>query len=650
MAMTARSAPLLLALAVVALGCAALLYALLLDDDRSDPGPPSIEEPAAPRSVGAVAPPATPREPDPPVEPAPPAVTAPAAPAPAAPEPAAASPAPPAPARTGSVRGRVVGPDGLGVEGAAVAIVPVQRKAFGLLSRGAPAGEARTGPDGGFRIAAVPADDGYRVALRHERYPPLDQDQVRVSPDEEIDVGTLQLVAGAALRGHVRSIDTGPLAAVEVRVVDPLLPEAFGGRAPVTARTDAGGRFRFENLPPGKVRLEAEAADHAPGRLDVVLEPGRETGELEVVLRRGLKIEGEVVDDLGALLADAEVLALGDRHTARARTDAEGRFVLGSLVAGGVYRLVGEKTGYGPPDRSDTPLDHAAGTQGVRLVLERRAAVSGRALDAADRSPVTRFTVAWSAPGDEPGGERTLDSEDGTFRLSDLKPGRVVLEFRSPHHAPTRLDEIVLQVGEQVTGLEVLLRAGGTVCGRVVSRGAAEPLAGVLVGVTAPRRESTSVIFGGEAVNPPSFVRQTRTDAAGRFRLEHLVGEYVLKVRAEGRADLDLDPVRFPASGTLDLGDLALGFGGTITGFVGLAGGKGDPDAEVWIHAPSGHSRTARTDAGGRFVFERVPPGVYDVTLVRTGGKLAIVELIRSSAGEARKVEVREGEVSIAQF
>jgi len=344
------------------------------------------------------------------------------------------------------------------------------------------------------------------------------------------------------------------------------------------------------------------------------------------------------------------VLGAGDhQHSVEVRTDENGRFALRNLLPG-VYRLVCHKRGYGRPDRDRSARDFVAGTKGVRIRLERRAVLEGIVLDAVSRTPVTRFAIAWARSGQKLDFWKAFTPDDGRFVLDGLRPGPIDVEVKSPEHAPRRLGSMTLGRGDHVRNLEVLLRSGGSVVGCIVERGSRSPLAGVRVLATRPREDDTSVVFGGEAVNPPRPLRTANSDAEGRFRLDHLTGPFVLKIRHPEHAPRDHGPVQFPESGVLDLGALDLGVGGSVTGFVPDQSGKGDGQAEVWIHGAAGFNRTVRTDQNGRFTLHRVPPGTYKVTLTRRGGKMAIEDLIRLTRAGGTTVEVLEGEVSVVQF
>jgi hypothetical protein len=385
--------------------------------------------------------------------------------------------------------------------------------------------------------------------------------------------------------------------------------------------------------------------------VEVELEAARRREGVEVLLRPGLEIRGTVVDERGTTVPDAAVTGVGDRHVVEARTDSRGRFVLPHLRAE-VYRLLAEKPGFGVPGGTRAHWDFNAGSRDATVRLERRATLAGLVRDGATGGPVTRFTVAWGPTAETLDRTKTFDTEDGSFLLPSVRPGPVVVEVRSPRHAPRRLAPMALRVGDRVSHLEVVLTSGGAVTGRVVRRDDRAPLSGVTVLVTRSRPPGASVVFGGgiagdERIAP---LRRVKTGTDGRFRIEHLSGVYALRIRHPGFAPVDRDPVRFPDDAAADLGDVEMGQGGTLTGRVPGREGGGDAAAQVWVHGPGGFSRTVATDRQGRFVLEHVPPGRYRVTITRRGGQLALQDLIKMSREGPREVEVREGQVAVVQL
>lgn len=647
-------------LAVLAVGCGLLFQILVISPDGDVPRVADGSPPAAngPRPAAAAPPSGAPGAAANGSGSSGAAAAATPAAIPPAAGPGAALPiAPPAngpaaaPAASATITGRVLRPDGAPQPEALVAVAGLARRALGMLKRDPVQARARTGADGRFELQLAPADGELELTVTCPDFPVVRRAGIKAPTPETVDLGLVQLVAGAGLRGQVRSEEAGPLGGVLVRVQDPLRPEVMGGRPMVSVRADAEGRFVLRNLAPGEVRVQAQAEGFAPSHLEIHLEPGRETAGVELLLRRGLEIRGLVVDEQGLTVADAVVTGVADRHVTEARTAAAGSFVLPHLRPT-VYRLFAKKPGYGMPDGDHARWDFNAGARDVRVRVERRALLAGVVRDGASGQPVSAFTVAWGRSADDLNESKRFEAADGSFELPAVRPGAVVVEVRSARHAPRRLRPIAVRAGDRLANLEVVLTAGGAVVGRVLRRSDGAPLAGVAVLVTRPRPPGAAVVLGigGKGGQPLRPLRTVKTGADGRFRVEHLSGAYALHIRHPGFAALDRDPVRFPDDAQTDLGDLQLGMGGTLTGRVPGKDGRGDAGAQVWVHGPGGFSRTVATDAEGRFALDHVPPGRYRATITRRGGKLALEDLIKMSREGPREVEVCEGQVSVVQF
>jgi len=647
----AGSRPLFPVLALIAVGFGGVILLLLTLGIGEEPGPGDFRKAARPDPVETDGSrPASPPEkvdPDParsgkePGQPLEDPVVSPAA---------NTRPEPVSPAEGfGTVTGRIVDSTDQAVAGARIEIRLRKVMTLGIVSFGPVKATGRTEKDGRFVLKKVSPASDYSLTLTHEHFAPGVHHRVRVRPAVATDVGTLRLLAGAVAWGQVRSLEKGGLQGIPVKVVDAALPEAFGGREAVVVRSGPAGRFRFSNLTPGKVRIEAVAEGHAPGGVDVTLKAGEEVGNIDLVLKRGLTLEGEVMDDRGILLENARILAASDRHTAETVTDSRGCFTV-SALGEGIYRLFAQKKGYGRKTGDRSPRDFAAGTRGICITLERRAAFGGVVLDAGTGNPVLKFTVAWGEPGEDVLHTRAISSQEGRFLIEDLRPGPIVIEVRSPDHASHRFGEIRLSPGERAEDHRIHLRAGGAVKGRVVRAGTGEPLARVRVRAVPVKRTPSSVVIGGKNAKADPGLRSASTDEEGRFVLGHLSGVYDLEIRSPGLAPLDVKRVRFPESGVLDIGEVVMGVGGTIKGFVAGPSGKGDDAAEVWIHSGTGYDRRVATDREGRFMLGFVPPGVYRVVLTRRAGKLALEDLIKMSTNGGTTVKVGEGEVATLRF
>jgi RNA polymerase sigma factor (sigma-70 family) len=145
------------------------------------------------------------------------------------------------------------------------------------------------------------------------------------------------------------------------------------------ARADASGRFLFEGLAPGQLRLVAMLGDETARLIGPTLAQG-EPREVTLTLAPAARLSGTVTWEDGSPVAGYRIEA-GPRiapPTEEARTDASGRFSVGGLPAGTITLVANAPDAYPDPPVRGKPgsafLEVAAGEHrtDVRLVLSLR--------------------------------------------------------------------------------------------------------------------------------------------------------------------------------------------------------------------------------------------------------------------------------------
>jgi protocatechuate 3,4-dioxygenase beta subunit len=209
-------------------------------------------------------------------------------------------------------------------------------------------------------------------------------------------------------------------------------------------------------------------------------------------------------------------------------------------------------------------------------------------------------------------------AEDGSFVLEDVPAGRWMVEAFAPGFQAGSAAAVTVGEGDASDAVEVRLTKGGAVSGRVLESRTGRPIldATVRIEPSGGERRMGMMRMGGEGDD------ETSTDADGRYELTGLApGSWVLTAShpewSESTTSVEVKDA--PASA-----DVRLGRGGSIGGTV-LGGARPVAGAQVTL-SPAGESgmrmggfmgggeQSALTDEGGRFRFDRLNPGRYQLS------------------------------------
>ncbi len=374
--------------------------------------------------------------------------------------------------------------------------------------------------------------------------------------------------APASLAGSVRWSDGAPAAGAIVHVMradeaddfELLEASADGEAIDAVAPCDADGRYRIEAVAaevPLLVLAVLEREDIgmvvSPAR-SVILAPAEARGDLELQLEQGERIDGQVVDQSGGPVADAEVvldviLESSWCSVARTRTDAEGRFGL-SRKHGMRSRLLVECEGF--RTRRVGLDDVASATVPLLIVLESACLLDGCVLDPDGWAvPGAGIRASLLNGGQRPPNESETADDFGRFRFDSLVPGSWQLEASSagvrdperrivavpdqtyvqllfhPRPRPARAT-VVAEIVDAATGGAV---AGLSVNG---SRGAFLGIEGTRVTVQGLDAQDLSLTFQAESMEPlfarPKGIQPGERVDLGRLEMRHAS---VLRVRIE---------------------------------------------------------------------------------------------------------------------
>lgn len=618
-------------------------------------------------------------------------------------EPLAVSLAPPpasielAPELGGWITGRAVPPEGVAateLEGDRIELRPT----FSDLDWGSGFGfgrlrarRASLDAEGRFELRGVPPGNEHMVLARPRLLSPVRREDVRSEAGLETQV-ELALTHGARIAGTVRDENGAPVQGASARVELQEEREGFEGWGRVTlakqVETGADGAFLIQGAPAGNVQIEATREGWESSETDErELAEGEEVLGLELVVRRGRAIAGRVEWPDGRPAAGAQVFArLGldaeelredgeefdwrrfmELRDKRAVADADGGFLIEGLderpfdVTALSASPGAEKGAAAEP--AETAADGAAGQvtlegvvpggAAVKLVLAATPVLHGRVLDEGER-PVGAFRVqAEAVEEEEPSFMARMNPEipplefedlTGAYRVGPLPAGNWRLVVEAEGYARTRTEPFTMPERATAGPLDVVLVLGASVAGVVLAPDGS-PAAGASVQSGEGNGWMQRMADEGEETV------SARTNTDGRFRLEDLAaGALALTADHEDHAPSAELALTIEPGLRLDDVVLQLRLGGTIEGEI--YGQDGKPSAGRMVNCmvpPFGSGRVSKADEGGRFRFEQLEPGSWQVMAMPEqfgrGGEEDMDEDDFFSQMKMATVQVAEGEV-----
>ena len=338
--------------------------------------------------------------------------------------------------RGGGLHGRVLDPRGQPVPNAVVQVGEEAPRPIKL-------------PDGSYAVPPVPVrvrtdGDGHFVAagLAPGRFPVAVWAKGLAPWFGTVDVFTdgdnelvVHLLPAATLSGTARDGDGKPIEKVLVRAVSGH-NSLFGDR---WMRTDADGKYRLEDLGPGKLKIFATSQE---GRTEteLVVVAGQ-TLQWNPVLAKGLVLRGRVVDEQDKPAPQVPVSASlenpgKDRWWRDAQTDKEGRFVLKGCLPGKKIRIHVLSRSHTWKNVLVNP-DHKDLIIRLQSVGKPSVYITGQVLDS-DGKPVKECSVV---PRDRRVmGGRMVTTEVGTgrFKLGPCPPGEYSVRIRAKGYPVVR--------------------------------------------------------------------------------------------------------------------------------------------------------------------------------------------------------------------
>jgi len=379
-----------------------------------------------------------------------------------------------------------------------------------------------TRADGSFRFVA-PGPGAWQLAtLTADGYlpyaPELGRGSVRfvARAGQRIEHADLFLFPAVDYHGRVVDAQGEPVADAEIE----LFAADSGERTLVAIeagfRSDADGKFVFHA--PDQAVLEARHPDHPPGRA-ILDDAAQLSHELTIRLGEGASepgapITGRVLDHEGVGLDGVEVRARivdgavdgasGLHRTPACVTEADGSFTLAPLDAVD-YVIVATVPGH--PTVTSDPVPPGAE---VELRFTAGVSLTGRLIDQ-QGAPVVAGSVALLAVDGlrrRPVAALSVFDARGEWRFDDLPEGSYELHAIAQGYARSTPQRLTLS-GAEPEHLEITLRDGATLFGRVLDADSNEPLA--LAHVSVQGIDTVDSVLPG--------LHSTVTDVDGSFEL-----------------------------------------------------------------------------------------------------------------------------------
>ncbi|HEY6402168.1 MAG TPA: carboxypeptidase regulatory-like domain-containing protein, partial [Blastocatellia bacterium] len=488
----------------------------------------------------------------------------------------------------------------------------------------------------------------------------------------EVKIGT------ATVSGRV-TLKSGPARGVVVLLQSEEAMKA-GDRSPgLRMKTDENGRFRFAGLKAGRYTLIA----FAPGFITpsentlgsrakaIDLADGENVENQEIALKRGAVITGRVTDANGKPLVEqrVELTRLDDRGQPARGAPGFSPFA-NSTDDRGIYRIYGLQAGrylvgagfaqregsimltvnrayyqftYHPDTTEQSKakvIDVSEGFEATGIDIKMADAkktydVFGRVVNADTGQPTAGVRISFGSLMD--GGKRigaigsfgNQSDAQGEFHIPGVLPGKYAAFASLEQDSDLYSEPVLFEIGdEDVTGLVVRMRRGGSISGVAVIEGTNDPailskLSQIQVYANvrseelsapsgAPANVGTDGSFALRGVNP-GMARLNIYNRAETPRFS------ILRIERDGamlREGIQINPGE-QVTGVR----IVIGAGtNTLRGQLRITGGSLPEDAILMVNAYRAgteivNGRSRQVEAGGRFVIEGLTPGEYELKL-----------------------------------
>ncbi len=426
-------------------------------------------------------------------------------------------------------------------------------------------------------------------------------DGIEMVKGEDLTGFELPLTPGAVLVGRVLAPDGQPAIDAAVGIVQDGGEPRFG-QGPGMTKSDGGGNYRLENLPPGPVSIEATHNSYVRTVRD--MEAAEGINSLDLQFEGGQEVRGMVTGPDGAPVPGASVrLDSAGRGWGGPQADAgaDGSFVLEG-VSDGQYTLVAGAEGYAPPAEKVPVQVAGEPVTGLTVQLQATAVITG-AVTGLDPSDYPEVEVR--AHSGNQFGDSRVDSR-GRYRIEGLGAGSYSITGMVGRSGNQARADAVLEPGQQEAVADLTFGEGVTLSGKAFL--GEQPFTSAMVGAT-----GTDVAHAGWG----------ETEADGSFRLSGLKpGNYKVEIRQWKTGISYEENVEISSSREIELRIPTAVVSGTV---VDSADRRALSGVRVSLAPPDGSVETffgdhsAVTDLNGRFAVGNVASGSWTVWASKKG-------------------------------
>jgi protocatechuate 3,4-dioxygenase beta subunit len=293
---------------------------------------------------------------------------------------------------------------------------------------------------------------------------------------------------------------------------------------------------------------------------------------------------------------------------AAATAGADGTAPIGGLRAG-LWSFVATRSGWAAA-RVDVSIGDDAGTRAATIVLPHGHALTGTVRDTLGRPVAGATAIATFGPI-----VRATTAADGAYRLDDLPADDVDLWIAPPGALAAPCDTLDLRT---LTKFDVELPiVASPVMGTVLDAATKKPIAGARVRISTPRFDD----------DRPKAAAEGFTDERGRYSIAAFRSVRVGSFLVEKPGYVTFDVFDGPEA---RIGDARLVPAARV---VGTERGPDRPIAGAHVHATAGRPEDWKypppgwqrrecdvvTDADGRYVVDRLPPGPIRLEVAADG-------------------------------